>query len=390
MHIILAHNYYREPGGEDRVFEEEAKLLQSCGYRVTKFFVRSNVITTHISPLRVFLISIWNNRVYQLVRRLIRKTGTLILHVHNFFPLLSPSIYYAAKAEGVKVVQTLHNYRLICPAATLLYKDNVCERCVGKWIPLNGVFQGCYHNSKLQTMALALWLGLHRLFRTWNGKIDLYIALTEFARSKFIQSGFAQEKIVVKPNFVDPDPGMRKTNSFKYVLYAGRLSPEKGVNHLLEAWRRLQQKIPLKIVGDGPLKEELIKKTREIRNIELIGYVHPSKLYELMEEAAFIVVPSIWYEGMPRIILEAFAKGVAVIASRIGSLEEMIVDGKTGLLVKPGDPLDLALKISWLWSERELLLQMSYQARKEYELKYTAEANFQQLAQIYNHLLESR
>lgn len=252
MKVLLIHNYYQQPGGEDQVFASEAALLEAHSHCVVRYTVHNDRVA-EMSPLPLVQATLWNKTVHRELRTLICKERPQVVHFHNTFPLISPAAYYAAKAEGVPVVQTLHNYRLLCPSqgGILLRNGEVCEDCLGKFWPWPGIVHSCYRDSKAATTVHAIMLSLHRALQTWTTMVDVYIALTEFARQKFIQGGLPSEKIVVKPNFVYPDPSPGEGQG-GYALFVGRLTPEKGIDTLLAAWERLHTKIPLKIVGMVP------------------------------------------------------------------------------------------------------------------------------------------
>ncbi len=246
--MLLLHNRYQQPGGEDQVFAAEGNLLEAHGHQVLRY-TRHNDQVTDQNPLALAGATVWNQAVYRELRTLIRRERPQVAHFHNTLPMISPAAYYAARAEGVPVVQTLHNYRLLCPNA-LFYRDGqVCEDCLGKAVPWPGVVHACYRESRASSGAVATMLTAHRAIGTWKKAVDMYVALTEFARQKFVQGGLPAEKIVVKPNFIEPDPGSGEGRGH-YALFVGRLSQEKGVDTLLAAWEQLGEKVPLKIVGD--------------------------------------------------------------------------------------------------------------------------------------------
>jgi len=382
MRILLLHNYYQQPGGEDIVFEAEKAMLESKGHQVITF-VENNIRLNEMNLLKSAINTVWSRETKQKLIKLIKETRPDVAHFHNTFLLISPSAYYACKEIGVPVIQTLHNYRLICPGALLMRNGKVCDDCVRRTIPLLGVVYGCWRGSRAGTAVVATMLTFHRFLKTWQEKVDVYIALTEFMRQKFIEGGLPAEKIVVKPNFVAPDPDMGLHDG-GYALFVGRLSQEKGVMTLLQTWQKLKN-IPLKIVGDGPLykwvEDFIIKKG--LKNVELLGRKPRNEVFQLMQRAQVLVFPSEWYEGFPMTIAEAFACGLPVVASRLGAMAEIVEDGRTGLLFRPGDPEDLAAKVEWAWSHPKELREMGLEARKEYERKYTAEQNYQRLMEIY-------
>lgn len=382
MRILIVHNFYQQPGGEDAVFQAEADLLRSRGHEVVEF-VEDNKNLNGVNPLKAVVDAVWSRESYRRIRALIQEIRPDVAHFHNTFLRISPAAYYACKEEGVPVVQTLHNYRLICPGALLMRNGRVCEDCLNKSIPWPGVVHGCWRDSRAQTAVVAGMLTFHRLRRTWTEQVDCYIALADFARQKFIEGGLPAEKIVVKPNVVNPDPGMGKHES-DFALFAGRLSPEKGLHTLLSAWKQLKG-IALKIIGDGLLMEEArtFVERKGLDGVEFLGRRSREEVLRLMWEARALIFPSESYEGFPLTIAEAFACGLPMIASRLGAMAEIVEDGRTGLLFEPGNPEDLAEKVRWAWAHPEELKEMGQEARQEYEEKYTAERNYEMLMKIY-------
>ncbi len=379
MRLIILHTYYQQPGGEDQIFAAEVSLLQSKGHEVIPFVLYNRDLAS--MPLwHRAMVTLWNSQVYQNLRKLIREAKPDVVHLHNTFPLASPAVIRAAKAEGLPVIMTLHNYRLLCPAATFFRNGRVCEDCLGKSIPWPGAIHGCWRGRGATAIVVTM-LTLHRLLRTWEMVDIIIVQMSEFARQKFLESGLSPNKIVVKPNFV-PDPGIG-AHAGNYVLFVGRLSPEKGVGMLLKAWELLGGKVSLKIVGDGPLAKDVYQAARQMSGVEWLGRKAPEEVYALMGDAAFLVFPSRWYEGFPRTIVEAFACGLPVVASRLGAMAEIVEDGRTGLLFNPGDPEDLAAKVDWLLSHPGELVRMRWEARREYEEKYTPEKNYEMLMEIY-------
>jgi glycosyltransferase involved in cell wall biosynthesis len=376
--ILLLHNYYQQPGGEDVVVRQEKALLEAHGHTVDLMTADNSSINGITSQAVAALSSIYSRRARRQVAERIADSRPDIVHVHNFFPQLSPSVYYACANAKVPVIQTLHNFRLICPNALLFREGKPCEDCVGRTIPWSGIRNACYRDSHVGTAVLATMLTTHRLWGTWQ-VVNAYIALSEFARRKLIAGGVPSSHLFVKPNCLVPDPGMR-TRSGDYALFVGRLSPEKGINTLLAAWDHLPAR-RLKIVGDGPLRD--VVEQANIPNVEFIGPQSSEAAMGLIGSAAFLVIPSECYENFPRVIVEAFAKGVPVLGSRMGSMEELIDDGRTGVLFWPGDAHDLANKAEWLFTHPEKQHCMSDEARREFETKYTAEQNYKQLMQIY-------
>jgi glycosyltransferase involved in cell wall biosynthesis len=386
MNILLVHNSYQQAGGEDAVVTAEAGLLAERGHRVIAYR-RSNeelrgdgLIGQAIAGLR----TTWSSRSYREITQLLKKGRPDVAHFHNTFPLISPAAYYACKQIGVPVVQTLHNYRLLCPGADFLRDGRVCGACLGQPVAWPGIAHGCYRGSRKATAAVAVMQITHRAMGTWQTKVTVYIALSEFARRKFIEGGLPANRIAVKPNFVAGDFKPRASPS-QYALFAGRLSEEKGVQVLLSAWRMLQIAIPLRIVGEGPLQEKM---SREIRGsllpcVELTGRRTHEEVRLLMSEAKFLISPSICYENFPLAVAESFASAVPVIASRLGSMAEIVRDGVTGLHFEAGNPADLAAKVDWAWNHPEEMARMGRAARMEYEAKYTPSKNYEILIGIY-------
>ena len=382
MRILSVHNQYQIRGGEDESCLAEQNLLREMGHQVD-VYQENNDRIARLSSVNLALKTVWSTEAYRKITHLLQEHDYNLIHVQNFFPLISPSVYYAARKHGIPIVQTIRNYRLLCPNGLFFKNGEVCENCIDKFVPYPGVIRGCYRESQLASGGVATMLTVHRTLKTWIDKVDLYICLTEFARQKMIEGGFYPEKIVVKPNFLSPDPGLGN-QSGGYAIYVGRLSVEKGLDTLLAAWKLLDKKIPLKIVGDGPLASEVIAATEEHPEIEWLGRRPMNEVHQLIGEAIFLVFPSKWYETFGRVAVEAFAKGTPVIASRIGAIAEVVNDLRTGLQFQPGNAVDLANKVNWALANPAMLSKMSKEARTEFQLKYTAKENYRQLIKIYS------
>ena len=383
MTFLIIHTHYQQPGGEDSVFFAETALLRKYDYKVEEY-QEDNSRILEMGRFEAARQSIWSRSSYYKMLQILSRSRPDVAHFHNTFLLISPSAYYACRKAGVPVVQTLHNYRLLCPGATLFRDGRVCEDCLGRGMPWPGIVHACYRESSSQTAVVTTMLTIHRLLGTWQKQVDVYIALTEFARKKFIAGGLPEDKIKVKPNFLLHDPGAREGTG-DFALYVGRLSPEKGLDTLLRAWQDLKN-IPLTIAGDGPLMREIqvfIEK-HKLNNVRILGRCPREEVFALIKKARFLVFPSEWYEGFPMTIIEAFACGVPIIGSRLGSIEEIVQDGRTGLLFKPGNPDDLAEKASWLWAHEDKVRQFGVEARLEFKTKYTAAQNYEKLRDIYN------
>ena len=381
MKILFVHNAYQHRGGEDTVVESEIALLRSHGHEVETWF-RSNDEVAGMSSLSLARNTLWSDRTqHELVDR-VRRFQPDVIHAHNTFPLISPSLYWAAAHAGVPVVQTLHNFRLMCLNALFLREGKVCEDCMGQ-VPWRGVVRACYRGSHAASAALAGMLTLHRGLGTYRNKVARYIALNEFCRGKFIEGGLPAERVVVKPNFVDfdiPEPVARAG-----LLFVGRLSVEKGVATLAQAMTLLPD-AKLRVAGDGPEAGLL----DGVAGVTRLGSLPGETVRQEMNRAAALVVPSIWYENFPRTIVEAFATGLPVIASRIGALADIVRDGETGLLFEPGNPRDLADKAVWALAHPEQMAAMGRNARAQYEAEFSAEVNYRRLMGIYDGVLEQK
>ncbi len=385
MRVLTVHNYYRQPGGEEQIFATEAALLESYGHEVSRYTLH-NDDTIGINPLKLAKNTLWNGTVYRELRSLLRQEKPQVVHFHNTFPMISPAAYHAVKDEGIAVVQTLHNYRLLCPNGLFFRDGRVCEDCLGKPLPLPGVLHGCYRESQCASATVASMLGLHSLLGTWQNKVDMFIAYSQFAMNKLIQGGLPAKKLAFKTNFLHPapKPGEGKGG---YALFVGRLSIEKGLGVMLDAWKQLDGKLPLKILGDGPLAGQVIEATQQRPEIEWLGRKSLEHVYEVAGNAAFLVFPSEWYETFGRVAIEAFARGTPVVASNIGAITELIDHKRTGMLFRPSDPTDLATQVEWLLAHPQELSQMRQEARAEFEAKYTAEDNYKRLMEIYHSVM---
>lgn len=391
MKFLFIHNYYLHRAGEDASVCQERDLLASEGHRVVEYSRRSDEIHLNgiASRLRLGATSLWSRDTFRELTALIGRERPDVAHIHNTVPLISPSAYYACAEAGVPIVQTLHNYRLLCPAGSLLRNGQVCEECVDHSL-FRSVRHACYRGSAAASATVALMLAIQRSVGTWRQTVNCYIARTEFARSKFIESGLPGQKIVVKPCFVDPDPGERHGNG-ETALFIGRLSPEKGLRTLLKAWTRLDGSIPLKIIGDGPLRIELESEIKKngIQNVKMLGQVPESEKLGELKRARFLILPSEWYEGLPLTLVEAFACGVPTVVSRLGSMIEIVQDGRTGLHFSPGDSDDLARAAEWAWRNADAMVEMGAASRREYEEKYTRARNYELLSGIHRRVGKS-
>lgn len=359
MRVLILHSRYRsgELSGENRVVEEEAALLRDGGYEVATF-------TPTVSPgpaaaLSAAADAVWSVAAASEVHRLVRSHRPDVVHVHNLFPLLSPAVLRAARAEGAPVVMTLHNFRLLCLPATFLRDGEVCEACLGQ-LPWRGVAHGCYRGSRAASLPYFVSLALHRRFGSFDA-VDRFLAVSEFVQAKHVTAGLPAERLAVLPNFAHA--ARRREGPGGHFLFVGRLSPEKGLSVLLEAWRPELGR--LVVVGDGP--EAAILRGAPA-GVEAVGAAPPDKVRRLLAGARALVCPSIWYEAFGRVIIEAYAQRVPVVASRIGALAEVVNDDETGLLFPPGDASALADCLERMLddSESERLGEAAYRRWKEH------------------------
>ena len=391
MRILIVHNYYQQRGGEDESVEQDIQLLREHGHEVN-FFSKHNDEINHYSPFEkgaMLFSTTWSGRSYREIEKIIRSFRPDVIHVQNFFPLISPSIHDAAKKFHIPVVQTLRNYRLLCSNGLFFRDGKVCELCLNR-MPLAGVRYGCYRNSRIQSMAVAMMIARHRLSQTWQKKVSRFIALGSFARGKFIEGGLPAEKISIRPNFLRDVPDYAEMNRKGFALFIGRLSAEKGIKTLLETWKGISD-IPLVLVGDGPMRvwmEEFIQ-TEKLSNVTLAGRLDQTGVFDYLHRAEMLIVPSEWYETFGRVVLEAFASGAPVIVSQIGALQDLVAHEETGLLFQPGDSRDLAAKVRQLSTDKELSETLRQKARKLYEAQYSSERAYTLLMDIYSEAINS-
>lgn len=378
MKVLVVHTHYQQPGGEDQVVAEELSLLRSRGHEVTTF-IRHNDELSNVPRAKAARLAVWNRDMTRALAEQLRQTPVDVVHFHNTFPLMSPAVLRIAKASGAAVVQTLHNFRLLCVNGLLYREGSPCERCVGSAIPLQGVAKRCYRDSAGASAAVAAMIAAHRMVGTWRKHVDAFVALSDFARGRFVAGGIAMEKLHVKPNFLATDPGVGDGGE-GYLLYVGRLSQEKGVDTLIDAWQQADNPAPLRIVGDGPMADRV-----RASGAQWLGAMDRDDVMQQMRGAAALVVPSTCYENFPRTIVEAFASSTPVIAAGHGSMAEIVEHGRTGLHFPPGDAGALAK----LMGDISLLQPMRAAARQTFEMHYTADRNHELLMNIYNRAISA-
>jgi len=384
MKILIGHNAYQTHGGEDAVVRAEAALLKDNGEEVV-LYERHNEEWNRLDPLHktIHLMSLKHSRhSYRELRDVIRRIRPDVAHFHNIFYMMTPAVYEACRDEGVPVVQSLHNFRLMCANGLFFRDGHVCEDCTtkGRW---EGVKHRCLRGSALMSAAVSSATQAHWRKGTWLTTVTRYIVASEFTRGKYVAAGIPHHKISVKPNFLYPDPGVRQKD-LGYMLYVGRLSQEKGVRVLLEAWRSMEG-VPLKILGTGPLEKELreFAQNNKLPRVEFLGFAAKNAYDEAMRGARAVLIPSECYENFPRILAEAFAYGVPVVASRLGSLAELVEDGQTGLVFEPGNTAELSQKVQWLMNNPAEARRVGENARRVFQDKYSAEVNYQGLKAVY-------
>lgn len=388
MRILIGHNQYQNFGGEDAVALAEQKLLEDHGHAV-RLYTRSNAELKSFSlseKSRFMWYLAWSDKSYQELRKIVREFKPDVAHFHNIYFMLSPAVYYACKDEKVPVVQSLHNFRPLCANGLFFRNNRVCEDCLNGSL-FNGIRHRCYQKSWIISALVVRMLMAHRKMNTWKDKVDAYITATEFTKQKYVQAGIAPDKIFIKPNFIYPSPKETAVDQ-GYALYVGRLSDEKGVEVLIKAWKEIKD-CPLKIAGDGPLKPYLsgFIHNNQIANVELLGHVDQGRYEQLMQGAKFMVVPSICYENFPRIVAEALAYGVPVIASRLGSLQEIIADKVNGGLFEAGNAGDLIEKVRWIYHQADLEF-LKKNARASYKVRFSDDVNYEILQNIYENVLK--
>jgi glycosyltransferase involved in cell wall biosynthesis len=389
MRILLIHNQYKHWGGEDVVFKSEYDLLLKNGHEVDKLVYDNSIIETTFDKIKSGLRLIYNPDSAHDVGVKIRDFKPDVIHVHNILPQVSPSVFYVAKKWKIPLVLTLHNYRLICPSATLFYEGKIYEKSINSIFPFDAVWKGVYRNSRIQTAALAFMTAIHNIIGTWRNHIDCYITLTQFAKRKFISSALSipKNKFVVKPNFAE-DCGRGADHRENYFLYVGKLAEEKGTRTLLKAAQ--QHDFNLTIIGDGPLKGLVEESAKHNSSINYLGYQSRDFIINYLKKCKALIFPSICYEGFPVTIVEALSTGTPIIASDHGSMSEIVENGVNGLHFIPGDVQDLISKIIQITDSDEFARKLCDNARLSYERLYTPERNYAELVVIYKNVLQNK
>lgn len=390
MKVLLVHNFYGSsaPSGENQVFEAERELLLSYGHEVETFVRHSDEILDKgvFGKIAGALATLWNPWMFKDMRQVVRKFKPDVVHAHNTFPLISPAIFYAIGKQAARVL-TLHNYRLFCPAAIPMRAGRVCTECLDQHTVWLGLRHGCYRNSRLATLPLAANVALHRRLGTWVGQVDAFIALSEFQRGRMIAAGLPVGRVHVKPNFYPCGPVVVPwVERRPCVVFAGRLSAEKGAKSLVRGWLLWGEQAPeLRIVGDGPLRDELeeLASTQPCVPISFLGQLTWEMAQIEIAHARLLVLPSECFEGFPMVVREAFAFGTPAAVSDIGPLPSIVKHRVSGVVFAPANSGSLLQQVKAAWDTPGLLERLGNGARAEFEAKYTGEKNYEMLMEIY-------
>ncbi|WP_460027916.1 glycosyltransferase family 4 protein [Methyloparacoccus murrellii] len=398
MKILLVHNHYGSsaPSGENQVFEAEEALLRSRGHEVLEFTRHSDEIRGQgaFGTLKGALATPWNPFAMAALRRVVDELRPDVVHVHNTFPLLSPGIFHAIGRRTARVL-TLHNYRLFCPAAIPLRAGRVCTDCLDRRSVWPALRHGCYRNSRAATLPLAASVALHRQLGTWTRQVEAFIALTDFQRDRLVAAGLPAERVSIKPQFYDDPPTpVPWDHRESRVVFVGRLGEEKGVRHLIEAWLAWGRDAPrLELIGQGPERgiwEDRVRAAGLSARVVFTGQLPFAEVQQRIARSRLLVLPSVWFEGFPMVIREAFALGVPVAASNLGSMASLVRSGHNGVLFEPGHAPDLLRVVRDAWQAPSLLPRLGAQARADFDTRYTAEANHAMLMTIYENAIALR
>ena len=387
MRILACHNYYQQRGGEDQFFEDEVQLLSMHGHDVLSHTVENDSINNQ-SLLRVAGQSLWNFESARKIKELIATHKPDVMHVVNTFPLISHSIFKAARQANIPVVASVQNYRMFC-AQSMCYRDGkACEACLGK-IPWRAVKHACYRDSRVGSTVVAGVQIVQRRTNTWNRYIDVICVASEFSRAKLVKAGISDDQFMIKPNFIFDDPGQREGRA-GYAVFVGRLAGEKGINTVVDAWQQQGVDLPLKIIGDGPEFDWVQQQTATNDNIEMLGRLPNSEISEWVGNAACLIFPSTGYESLPKTLIESLAVGTPVIGSAIGSIPEVVRDGETGYLYPAGDAVALAAAVNKFFDCPQDWPRLRARCRQDFLERYTAEQNHVGLLRLYTEAIRRR
>lgn len=394
MKLLAIHNFHRKgsASGDDQVFKSETSLLEQHGYTVIKYSVCNDEFdnASLLGKVKSTFGMLWSFKNYNNVEKIIKEEKPDIVHVHTFFPLLSPSILYAARRNGCKVVATLHDTRFICPCATSLRGTELCNKC-GDGHYLRMCKYGCFKGSRVQSLLVAGIFKYHRIRKTFYKQIDKYICLNENQIRLLKEIGFDGNKIVKKYNFVPDAQANLKSIKLddipeRYVVFYGRIGEEKGIRILMRIWDEIQD-IPLVVMGTGPLETEFKEWAKNKDNVYFLGYTQHERCLSIVKGSEFVVFPSIWYEGCSMVEIETESLGKGLVATDLGFSVEAIENGVNGFKVKLGDVKGFKNQIKTLWNDPELCKSIGVNARMDYERKYVPEMNYEELNSIYKEVL---
>jgi glycosyltransferase involved in cell wall biosynthesis len=378
--VLVVHNQFQHLGGEDFTAHAEIELMRSRGAHVETLVYDSNdpglVRRVKRRPDEL----VFNRGAYRDIRQIVQREKIEVVHCHNLWPMIGPSAYWAAKHEGVALVQTVHDFRAGCLQGQLLRGGQICEQCRPGW-HLNGIRFGCYRGSYVQSVALGVAQTINAIRRVWSLP-TLYIAPSQFVQAKLRGWGISEGRIVVKPHFVTQDPGFSRAER-NVAVFVGRLSQEKGLQTVLDVWN--PDWVPLVIIGDGPQRVDLEQQVRRLGkpNVQFAGRKTPAEVEAFLRGACFLILPSITYETFGRVLIEAYAHGVPVLASRLGATPEIVEDGRTGLLFNAHDRFDLSAKLAQMAADPQQSASMRWPARLAFEQRYSAAANAESLLSAY-------
>ncbi|MDC0770894.1 glycosyltransferase [Streptomyces sp. HD] len=395
MHVLVVHNRYAstQPSGENKVVDQEVALLRGAGHRVEVFERRSDdiaamsLLAKAAVPLRVP----WNPAVRAKLAARLRSERPDVVHVHNVFPLLSPAVLAACADAGVPAVATLHNYTQVCPPGTLQRDGRPCTECVGAAAPLPAVRHGCYRGSRLATVPLAVSLSANR--RRWWSGVERFLCISAAQRDVLVRAGMPAERLVVKHNFV-PDPDARRSDTGEHLLYLGRLAEAKGVRLLMTAWDEVAASggvgVPLMIAGTGPLEAEIRAWAAGRDDVRYVGLYDTAECQKAIARSVAVVAPSTWLEAFGLVVVEAMAAGVPVVAAGHGAFVELVENGVTGLLHRPGEPASLASCIRRITAEPDRNQEMGQAARRRYEQGFSPAVGLERLVEEYRTAIAGR
>lgn len=392
MKILMVHNYYgsENPSGENLAFDEERNMLRNRGHNVLEFTRHSDEIRSQGAwgLVKGALSTPWNRKAAYELRQMVAHFKPDVVHAHNTFPLISASVFHSIGPQVARVL-TLHNYRLFCPAGSCLREGSICTDCLDTRTTWPSIRHGCYRDSRIATLPLALSVELHRAAGTWSQQVDAFIALSEFQRRLMVSAGLPSDQMHVKPNFYPGNPAVRPWHKRQgYVVFAGRLTQEKGLKSLLLAWRAWGADAPeLRLVGDGNLKSELEQFSKDLP-VRFLGQLPSTETFEQIAAAHLLVLPSESFEGFPMVLREAFAFGTPVAVSRLGPLPSIVEENNNGVLFEPCNPESILTVVRNAWEAPHELERLAIGARKSFDSLYNVDSNYRSLIKVYENAID--